>query len=150
MSNNIIGDIGSELVTTVKQTVKQVAKTPLKILETGVSQVSGQKSNTKMGIDENNQGQSMQSTIKQMKINDDINSQAQMNQIRQNLQAMMQSPKAQEEIPKYIAGKPGFSMDKVIQQEEEEKKAKNKLPDLSQLLKTKGQGTAERFKGVSG
>lgn len=151
MPDNILSDIGSELGTTVKQTVKQAVKTPLKILETGISQVSGQSQNTGSGIDEKGQGQNVSQVIKQMKTTDDANSQIQMNQIRQNLQSMMQAPaQPQQEVPKYISGKPGFSLEKIQEQNEEFEKEKKKLPDLSELLKKKGQGTAERFKGASG
>ncbi|MBI3385094.1 hypothetical protein HY030_02800 [Candidatus Gottesmanbacteria bacterium] len=148
MPDNVIGDVFEGLSQTVGKTVQQAVKTPFDILETGAKQVAGQAQNGQMP-DEKWQAQRQQKMISQMRQNDDQNKKPQLAEIRQNLAAMMQTPKTSEqELPKYVSGKPGFSMDKIKNQEEDKKK--NKLPDLLEMLKLKNRGSGERHRGVSG
>lgn len=149
MPDNVIGDVFEGLKQTAGKTLSQAVKAPLDILETGVNQVSGRQAGP--SADEKNQQKQAQNSLNQYKISDAQNSQAQIAQIRQNLATMMQVPQSpKEELPKYISGKVGFDKEKLANQEEEAKKAKKKLPDLSELLKRKGEGSNERFRGVSG
>lgn len=148
MSNSIVGNVFEGISQTVKQTVKQAVKAPLDILETGVQQVSGSGQSGQMP-DENWQAQRHQKMVSQMKQTDDQNKKSQMAAIRQNIAAMMQAPApAGQELPKYVSGATGFSMDKINKQEE--KKKKNILPDLLDMLKMKNRGSGERHRGVSG
>lgn len=149
MPDNVIGDVFEGISQTIKQTASQVVKTPFDILETGVKQVSGQTANGQMPDMEKWQDKRHQKMISQMKQSDDQSKKSQIAEIRQNLAAMMQAPRAaKEELPKYVSGKPGFSLEKINKQEEDKKK--NKLPDLLSMLKLRNQGSGERHRGVSG
>ena len=146
MPNNVLGDVFEELKDTAGSAVSQV--NPLKILETGISQVTGQ--NLGQGTDESQQSKQIQKQLKSMKVNDDQNKQAQMSAIRQNLRTLMQPPpKPQDELPKFISGKAGFSLEKIQKQNEEMEKQK-KGPSLLDRFKNRNAGAHEGHRGAVG
>lgn len=146
MPDNVLGDVFEELKDTASNAASQA--NPLKILETGVQQVTGQ--NQGQGIDEANQMKQFKKQIKSMKVSDQSNSQAQMAQIRQNLAQLMQPPPPpKDELPKYVSGQAGFSVEKIKKQQEEIEKQK-KGPSLLDRFRNRNAGANEGHRGAAG
>lgn len=147
MPDNIIGDVIEQIKDTTSAVVSQA--NPLKILETGVQQVTGQQGQGP-AVDEKGQAKQFQKQMKQLKINDDQNKQAQMAQIRQNLAQMMQAPpKPKDELPKSISGQAGFSLEKIEKQQKEMEKQK-KGPSPLDAFKNRNAGANEGLRGAVG
>lgn len=148
MPDNVLGDVFEELKDTASNAASQA--NPLKIVETGVQQVTGQQN--MMGVDEKAQKQ-MKRQIKQMQVIDEKNVEPEKEAIRQNLAQMMQpKPKPQNELPKNVSGAVGApkTMEDWEEQQKKIAKERKKLPDLSERLKLKNQGSNEAFRGMSG
>lgn len=148
MPDNVLGDVFEGLKDTAASAASQAS--PLKIVETGVQQVTGQQNMG--GVDEKAQKQ-VSRQIKQMKAIDDKNKKPELEAIRQNLIAMMQpKQKPSSDLPKNVSGVTGgpATFEDLEKQQEKIKKERKKLPDLSERLKLKNQGSNESFRGVSG
>lgn len=148
MPDNVLGDVFEELKDTAKTAGQQVS--PLKVVETGIKQVTGQQNMD--GVNEKAQKQ-MKRQIKQMQAIDEKNVEPEKEAIRQNLAQMMQpKPKPQTELPKNISGAVGApkTMEDWEEQQKKIAKERKKLPDLSERLKLKNQGSSEAFRGMSG
>lgn len=149
MPNNVFTDVFEGIKDTASTAASQIS--PLKILETGVKQVTGTQGQG--GVDETTNQKQYQSQLSQMKAQDDVSAKIQMQQIRQNLQTMMQAPKKPtQELPKNISGAVGApkTVEEFEVQQEKIKKEKKKLPDITQLFKLRGRGSGERHRGAAG
>lgn len=149
MPDNVLGDVFEELKDTAASAASQA--NPLKIVETGMQQVTGQQNMG--GVDEKAQQKQMTKQIKQMKVIDDKNRKPELDAIRQNLIAMMQpKPKPQSELPKNVSGVAGApkTIEDWEEQEKKIKKERKKLPEIPIGAKSH-QGSAEGgVRGVSG
>lgn len=139
MPKQIIGETFEQLGKTAGQTVKQVVQEPGKVAETAAKQV-GIKPEPGVEQPQGQRPTSAQLAQKREKVKQ------RLTYLQAELQALQQ--KQAQELPKQVAGKPGFSEEKAIKQIEIEKEEKKKLPAVVELAKKKA-GTAER-KGIMG
>ena len=141
MPKQIIGETFEQLGQTVKQTGKQIVGEPGKVAETAARQ-AGIK--PEPGI-EQPQGRGLTpAQISQKREKE----RQKLSYLQAELKALQQ--KQTQELPKQIAGKPGFSKEQAIKQIKLEEEGKKKLPPVVEMAKKKG-GTGERkIMGVSG
>ncbi len=131
-----------------KQTVKQIAKLPGDIVSGAVKSVvghsdqpGGKKIDPLTGIEI-----PTPQRIQQLKKQEGKRKTAAIPHAQQIIAGV---PKPQQQIPAYLAGKPGFSEEKVVKMHELEEKRKKELPPPVSAAKPK-MGTSERRGGVSG
>jgi len=149
MPDNVLGDVFEELKDTAASAASQA--NPLKIVETGIQQVTGQQNTG--GVNEKAQQKQMTSQIKQMKTIDEKNRKPEMDAIRQNLIAMMQpKQKSQSDLPKNVSGSTlgPKNIEEWEKQQKKIKKERNKLPELSVSAQSHVGSSEGGVRGASG
>lgn len=145
-NSSLFGEIIETGKTAAKHIVKSAAKLPIDVGSTAVEQISGKSGGS------NQQDPAFQQQINQLKQQDAQDVEAQMAAIRRNL-AQMNAPKpqSQDELPKYISGKPGAAKT-IGELEELNKEAEKKKKKIDELPVTarKGMGTGEGVRGMTG
>jgi len=145
----ILEQLGSQAVSGAKQVPKKIAKQVKKSLETGFGSQKPAGSqpleNNQTHIAEQQQIQKMEEIAKRKAAQRYL-------EIQRQILAIVH--RKQQELPKQITGKPGFSEEKMIRQLEEEKKpeAERKAEQARKepLPLKKEKRKAEMFRGVAG
>lgn len=151
MVKSILGETFEQLEQIPKQVVKQMAKLPVDVTVGAVKSVVGQRSDfgsqpqpkidplTGIEIPSSKQIQKLQKKEKKLKAA----------AIPHAQQIITGIKKPSPQVPAYVAGKPGFSEEKIVKTHELGEKKKKELPPPVSAAKPKW-GTAERKLGVSG
>jgi len=141
--------LGGQAVSGAKQVPKKIAKQIPKALETGFG---GQKAAESQPSGDNQVHISEQQQIQKMEEISKRKAAQRYREIQQQILAIAR--KRQQELPKQITGKPGFSEEKMIKQLEEEKKpeAQRKAEQARKepLPLQREKRKAEMFRGVAG
>lgn len=140
MVKTILGEAFEQLEQIPKQVVKQTVKLPVDLVKTAAGQPpkGGKQIDPLTGIEIPSPA-----TVKKIKKREGKMKAAGIAKARQVISQSAPSP-AGGQLPAYVTGKPGFSLEKL-----EQKKKKPKLPPPVSAAKPKW-GTAERKLGVSG
>lgn len=155
----IISDTFEALEQLGSQTVKGAAQVPKKILEQGKQQLGiGAKDQGIEGGGTQTKGQSGQANAGQGQQIQKMESVAKQKALQRYKEVQEQilaiGKKRQQELPKDVTGKPGFSEDKMIKQLEEEKKpeAEKKKEQMAKepLPMQREKRKAEMFRGAAG
>ncbi len=145
----ILDDSFENLEQVPKRVVKQVAKLPGDVVSGAIKSVVGQGSSLNQPKIDPLTGIEIPSRqkVKQLKKQESKRKAAAIPHAQQIIQGV---PKQSgQNIPAYVAGKPGFSEEKAIKTYEIEEKKKKELPPPVSAAKPK-MGTSERRGGVSG
>lgn len=141
-----MGEAIEQLGQVPKQTVKQTVKLPADVGKGAVEMVVGGGKRidplTGLEVPSPRKLQKLKKRESKMKT-------IGITQARQAIFAVKPPQELKSQISAYIAGKPGFSPEKMVEREELGKKGKEKLPPPVSASKPKW-GTAERKLGISG
>lgn len=137
MVKQIISDTFETIGDTYQQAGKQVVIIPFKAAEEVIKQFVGPRPTVE-------QNQEKQDNVTPQQNPEFAKRKAsaarRINELEAEVQAIVQ--KKAQEIPKNVAGKPGFSEENMVKQFETEKKEKDKLPPV--VVAAKGKASAEK------